>query len=260
LGAVPALALTWWWRTVHKDRDIGQKHIELEIAKREERAKRFVEAVKLLASESMQSRLGAIYSLESLALDSNDEKKRVLETICAFIRTKGVPNPDAPDPPEHGLEQPEDIQVAFDVLGRIRYNGMHFLRRAELTGISARDGSLRRADFMNANLLGADFEGMNFSETCMFRADLRYSEINSCNFKDAQLLRVTFASSKLFDNCFDGANLSGADFSKCDEFGCTFKGAIYDDSTKLPDDRSPEELGMIKEEVDVDPNVDVHSE
>jgi hypothetical protein len=81
LAAAPALLLTWFWRTVQKDKDVAQKEHELAIGKREERSNRFFESIKLLADNHVQIQLGAIYSLESLATDAKEEQER----ICKYL-------------------------------------------------------------------------------------------------------------------------------------------------------------------------------
>ncbi len=220
LAAAPALVLTWWWRTVHKDKDIGQKQIELDLAKREERSRRFVESVRLLADKEKEARLGAIYSLESLASDSLEERQRVVETLCAFLREHGQSDRDRKDIDCEFL-QPVDVQAAFTVIIRIpNVRGLD-LRRAKLTHIEGMNGSfhhaaLQLADLRNAMLFGADLQG---ARLCW--VDMRGAFLSNANLNDADLSEANFASVNL-----DAAKLVKANLYKADLTGVHAGGLI----------------------------------
>jgi hypothetical protein len=85
LLTAPALLLTWYWRTVYKERELGHKREELTGA-------RFSDAAKLLADPGMAARLGGIYALGALARDYTElYRDVVVETIAAFIRHRMNP-------------------------------------------------------------------------------------------------------------------------------------------------------------------------
>ena len=93
-GAIaPAVLLTWYWRTVHKEKDIekGRKDTEHaaevlvadktkadhahNLATQAHLTDRFARAVELLGSAAPAVRLGGIYALERLARDSETDRR-----------------------------------------------------------------------------------------------------------------------------------------------------------------------------------------
>lgn len=162
LIAGPPAMLTWWWRTVHKDRDV-------DAAKRNERATRFFESIRLLADEKLDIRLGAIYSLESLAKEAPEDSHKVVEVVAAFLRHHGKPLVEAAAEPTVAA-QLADVQTAFTVLGRMKRDGTRVdLSCANLASISATGGDYSHVNFLGADLRGAVFhnaklDGANFAE------------------------------------------------------------------------------------------------
>lgn len=261
VAATPALVLTWWWRTVHKDQDIRHKQVELDIAKREERSKRFVEAVRLLADGKLQARLGAVYSLESLALDAVEERARVVETLCAFVREEGRETPDNESHAEEWDDFRQDgaVQAAFTVLGRFPGEDarldLHSAKLGMLDGARAklRGADLRRTNFMQTCLAATDLEGAILDDAYLAGVDLR-----SANLKDATLRRATLqaadlAGASLVGTCLVLANLKdvtaasvllcdatccGADFRRAQLIGANLSGARLDAGAfPMPDGR-----------------------
>ena len=83
--ALPAL-LIWYWRDKNKLEDIR-------ISQESQVTERFVEAVKLLSvtgDDNIASRIGGIYALRRIALDSKDDKPTVVRTLSAFVREAGA--------------------------------------------------------------------------------------------------------------------------------------------------------------------------
>ncbi|MFF3337857.1 hypothetical protein [Streptomyces flavidovirens] len=66
------------------DRDKDRRAEEL--AREAQVTERYVEAIKLLASSTITERLGAIYSLERILLDSPKDRDTVLKVLAAFAR------------------------------------------------------------------------------------------------------------------------------------------------------------------------------
>ncbi|MFD3890865.1 pentapeptide repeat-containing protein [Streptomyces microflavus] len=150
---------------------------------------RYVEAIKLLSSQDDTQRLGAIYSLERIMRDSEDDHDTVVTVLAAFVRQHagiglGVPRPDEP------------VQAAITVLGRrpMRREAARIdLRRTDLTGLD-----FERANFRRARFGGADLRGAN-----LLRADLT----------DVWAPNADFRQSYAVSTKFDGANLRDAQFS-----------------------------------------------
>jgi len=113
LAAMPAVLLTWIWRTAHKEQD-------LELAQASLANERFVAAVGLLNSKEIDAQLGGIYALEGIARDSPVDAGPVTELLAAFVRRQviqGEPDEHNPydEPPQLGLGP----QTALTVLGRL---------------------------------------------------------------------------------------------------------------------------------------------
>jgi len=280
LGSAPALMLLWYWRTVHKDTDIDQKKEELEarkqdiqqrdaelaitkvqiqiardaaerqhaLALREERSKRFVEAVRLLADRKIEARLGGVYSLESLATDAEEERKRTVETLCAFLRTHGRAWESKFNVPPSGWTQPEDIQAALAVVCRMPNIGPLDLRRAHLSnigvdgvtsnleGVCLDDASLSGVDFAKVKLRGAQFRNADLRDALFAQSDLRNADLSKAIVGDCLFLNADMR----------GARLWGVDLSEANLDDARLEGAMYDDDTKLPGEFSADERGMVK--------------
>ena len=99
-------------------------------------------------------------------------------------------------------------------------NGLDLSRR-DLAGVRITDAFLRDVDFSDSNLTGAD---------------LRYTQFFRCNFSNANLTNVAITDSGSFRECnFSGAKLQNIDISEVDDspafIDCDFTGATL---TRVP--------------------------
>jgi uncharacterized protein YjbI with pentapeptide repeats len=95
------------------------------------------------------------------------------------------------------------------------------LSRRDLAGVRITDAFLRDVDFSDSNLTGAD---------------LRYAQFFRCNFSNANLTNVAITDSGSFRECnFSGAKLQNIDISEVDDspafVDCDFTGATL---TRVP--------------------------
>ena len=173
-------------------------------------ADRFVRAVDLLASASLDSRIGGIYSLEWVARDSPDHGQSVIDVLCAFLRGH-----------ERDQELPvdqiaSDIQTALLVVGRsIDYfpDRVINLREADLAGANLGRAQLGGADIMGANLAHSHLLGTDLTGALVLGVDLSGAHIEA-NFRDAHLLRVNFSHAQLMpQTVIEGARLDDANFN-----------------------------------------------
>lgn len=71
LVVVPALSLTWYWRTRHRREELAISHrVALQVNQR------FAQAVELLGSKQTATRLGAVYAFEQLNEDAGTTTTR----------------------------------------------------------------------------------------------------------------------------------------------------------------------------------------
>jgi len=269
VAAAPALVLTWWWRTVHKDQDLANKQHEIELAKREEWAKRFAVAVSLIADDKkIDAKVGGIYLLESLASDSERHRSVVIDTLCAFVRNHAIRdnrahnNDEDPDDPD-GPRAPADIEATCQVLARlpaIPAESRISLRCTDLTYVRVPDGSLAYADLTeawlaNADLQRTDLTGARLRESSLMRARLTRSrlvqtDLSGASIQTADLTYADLRGANLTDADLRGANLTDADLSRADfRFanlsGANLVGTKYTRNTLLPADFDPGAAGMI---------------
>ncbi len=97
----------------------NQKHTQLTAL-----AERFYKATEQLGSESVDVRIGALYSLERLANDHEDYYLQVIEVVCAFVGRRSTAvreglgtEKDADSAPG----SPQDIEFAVKILVRRKH-------------------------------------------------------------------------------------------------------------------------------------------
>ena len=170
-------------------------------AREEQFASRYSRALEQVGSTNLYVRIGGVYALEGLALDSPRYHPTVMEVLTAFIRERSrAAAADAADPA--AWRQP-DVQTALTVVGR---------REAE------RD--IRYIDLNGAKLSYADLRGLNLAGAKFIGAKLTFAELGGANLTDAE-----FAIADLDHADFTGANLTGAHFASLNLAGAKFTGA-----------------------------------
>jgi hypothetical protein len=194
LAAMPAILLTWVWRTAHKEQD-------LEIAQASLANERFVAAVGLLNSKEIDARLGGIYALEGIARDSPIDAGPVTELLAAFVR-RHTAKPEQEE--DDDFEEPYLAlapQTALTVLGRLPLAGR------EQTPIDLSD-----ADLAGAKITG-NFDGANFDGSWFTR--VRFIDVNarSASFRHSFWARVTLTGKCSF-------NGSQWEHVKCEDGSC----------------------------------------
>ncbi|REE95622.1 pentapeptide repeat-containing protein [Thermomonospora umbrina] len=157
---------------------------------------RFARAIELLGSEAIDARLGAIYSLERIARDSERDHPTVMEVLTAFVRRTSTTT-------AAGASR-QDLWAALSVIARRRFE--HDRGRLVL-----RDSLLPEAELTEAALAGADLRGIRLAEATLTRAEL--------------------AAADLTDGVLDGARLDGADLTGADLTRVSASGARLTDAT-----------------------------
>ncbi|MER5935214.1 pentapeptide repeat-containing protein [Streptomyces sp. NPDC002054] len=248
--------------TREKDRE------QAELTREGQVTDRYVEAIKLLASDKLHERLGGIYSLERIMKDSERDHRTIVEVLSAFIRTKLAEDarPKKKDkknsekrpykypladelfiPPRDDLRQlPEDIRAALSVLNRrdsqrrrtvpMDLQGAE-LHHRDLEGVDWRWANLSQANLTRASLKFVHFEGANlrnarFQGVDMSLAHLNRANLNWADLEDADLESAVLESADLQVTRLTGANLSMARGLTPEQLS---RASIYD-STQLPEE------------------------
>ncbi len=281
LAAAPALVVTWWWRTVHKDQDIGQKaqdlqqaearlrqaeqsfqlervkaeeervtrEIEKARADREERSRRFLESVRLMSEEDTPWNLGAIYSLESLARDAEDMRFTVLETLCGFIRRWGRSILD--DVTALGAtrdwNQRTDVTAAFKSTGRLPAipEKPLDLRYAKLSKVECSSGSYDLADLSNAQLQYVRLTWCTLKESLLVDANLVGATLQQCDLCGTDLTGAKLRDAILANCDLTDAIVCDADLRFALIESSTFRRARYSAETTFPEDFDPTAAQMV---------------
>jgi hypothetical protein len=183
---------------------------------------RYTKAIEQLGSDRLDVRLGGIYALEHIAVDSPSYHPTIVEVLSAFTRDHshpiyrwrqhsaqfGQPKEVSPEEelqkakahvsaPEYPL--PDDVQAAATVLGRLPHPTTG--SRGDL-----HQAHLARAQLDRANLSGARLGGANLTGATLVGADLSGAQLTLANLSGAQLSGAFLSGALLH-----GANLSQAE-------------------------------------------------
>lgn len=227
IGGTTAFGLAAWRGWCHdvQTRTTAQGHI----------TDRFIEAAKLLGSEQMASRLGGIFMLWRTGKDSKnaDDKRAVLDMLCAFIRE---PTPDAScdgDSQTVGSNESDDatatplratmrndVRAAASLLAKESTDafplptGYRFdLTGAQLPGVELNESPLPKARLSKANFKGAFLGRANLADAFLWGTDLTDAFLWQANLTEAYLVKVNFTNAALIGADLTNADLSGADLT-----------------------------------------------
>jgi uncharacterized protein YjbI with pentapeptide repeats len=181
---------------------------------------RYTKAIEQLGSDRLDVRLGAIYALERIMIDSPRDHPTIVEVLAAFVREHAParkkapaagpsPNPDVGGQPGQYLPLATDVQAAATVLGR-RPAG-----RTERGSVDLHATNLTGADLIDARLDGANLTDANLTSADLSRASMAIARLNGANLTGATLTSANLAdawlnAANLTDATVAGTNLTGA--------------------------------------------------
>jgi hypothetical protein len=221
---------------------------QVQVARESQLTDRFTSTVGQLANQNIEVRLGGIYALERIAIDSKRDRQTAYEVLCAYARQHAPFQPPTepsapaapPAPNDHskttdGLAakyrlaweagqrpplrvQAGDVQAAISVLGRrLRVPGHDTLdlsridlRRATLREARLRSADLHYSDLSGADLSGADLHLTDLTGTRLAAAALIGANLHQADLRTAILWRVRLDDADLRASDLTGADLSGA--------------------------------------------------
>jgi hypothetical protein len=228
---------------------IAQKNMK--IAEDGKITDRFSKAVEQLGNDKLEIRLGGIYALERIAIDSEKDHQQVMEVLTAFVRDKSSRRENENHEPASQLILPvgnwhtptskrklpcTDIQAILTIIGR--RNSAHikrekwkidlsrtylsdaYLIRANLEKVNFERATLKRAQLCYANLKGARFIFANLEKADLFEANLEKAALVMTNFE-----RASLANTNLKKAILTNANLKGAGLEEAN-----LKGALFLDA------------------------------
>jgi hypothetical protein len=167
-------------------------------------------------------RLGGVYLLERLSMESTADLVPATDLLSAFVRHRAQLG---------GVElQPTvEVQTVLTVLARSTRDGID-LRRTALWGIDLTGGRLVGANFSGARLRGAQLAdarltGARFSDADLSDADLTGADLTGAVFARARLRGANLQGTKLRAADLRGADLRGAIFLDTDLRDANLTGA-----------------------------------
>jgi hypothetical protein len=159
---------------------------------------RYTAAIAQLGDDALHVRLGGIYALERIALDSRRDISTITAVLCALIRSSVGATPSG--------GPPLDAQAALEVVSRLpgadKVRSLD-LRRANLDGLRLKGAHLAGADLSDATLVRAQLADADLREALLGGADLSRATLSDANLTGATLTPETKLS---------GATCTGVDF------------------------------------------------
>ncbi|MEU6259147.1 pentapeptide repeat-containing protein [Streptomyces sp. NPDC047043] len=242
MGAAIVAGLGVWYTHQTLSHTRAKDREQAELTREGQVTERYVEAIKLLASQNMTQRIGGVYSLERIMHDSVKDHMTVVEVLAAFVRqqasapTKGDPSYSLEG--EDPYLTKEDVRAAMIVIGRrpdrwetgrLNLAGV-MLQAAELNGLN-----FAKVCFDFAVLAAADLESTDLSSAELFKVNLSAARLHNATLpfaklQKAKLERVNLTAADLSYGDFSDANLSGADLQSATLDGANFSGAVLNKS------------------------------
>jgi membrane protein implicated in regulation of membrane protease activity len=238
---------------------------------------RYTKAIEQLGGDKLDVRLGGIYALERIAMDSERDHPTVVEVLSAFVREHSQPSTSDDD---KGGEPTTDVLAAVTVLGRLPQRRQvsrgnlegAYLESAELEDAHLERANLRGARLQGANLdwahlegailqrahlegaylqhahlQGADLLGANLEGAYMGGAKLRGAHLKGANLKGAWLQWSFLEGADLKKANLEGAQLWGTKLSGANLDGAQLQGATYDADTVWPAGFDWKAAGVLEE-------------
>jgi hypothetical protein len=202
---------------------------------------RYSRALEQIGSANLDVRIGGIYALEGIALDSPRNHPTVMEVLTAFIRERSRKQPYVAGPESvWGDRWPDtDVQVALTVVGRRKAEHDDDTRTIALAGTD-----LAGADLTGAVLTGANLTGANLTRADLTRADLAGADLASARLTgadltgarltDADLTGARLTGARLTDADLTGARLTDADLTGARLTGARLTDAFWPESVPVP--------------------------
>ena len=191
---------------------------------------------------ALEIRIGAIYSLERLAKDSERDYGPIIETLAAYIREHcRDPKPfDEDDLSRDELNQAQqkwikslrenppadrsDVAAVLTVLSR-REQNRHWTRTSEDETQPDFTGANFQGAMLQNNSEGLAREGTNLRLAYLDGADLRGADLSGVHLSGGRLSGAILMAANLSNARLDGVRLSGADLRGADLSDANLLGA-----------------------------------
>lgn len=214
---------------------------------------RYATAIGQLASDKITERLGGIYALEHIMIESARDHDTIVEVLAAFIRESAPANADNKESERtstnterstHGatwVPRPTtDVRAALTVLRRRPHRAERHrigLERTNLGGADLSYAPLRHVDLHGAKLrltwlVGAELDGANLNgahlTSYLMDANLEGAYLQEAQMQGAQLQRANLRGTQLRGAQLHNANLRDANLQNANLAAANLQGADLD--------------------------------
>ncbi|MFJ4523884.1 pentapeptide repeat-containing protein [Streptomyces sp. NPDC088810] len=244
---------------------------ELATTREQHVTSRFATAINQVGSKSQEVRVGGVYALARLMLDSPTDQGAIVDVLATFVRDQQRPQANIPSPLGHYFNDlrsdiegaivtlqgwclknedcwiregssPHSLDLSGVVFGRIYWD--YNLPRVNLSESDFTDAYILEADLFGASFVGATMRNISIEkaglrEAVFFNADLSGADIASTDLSKADFREADLRNSLLRDVDFSGAKLDeadlrGADLSRARVSCSQLAKAKMDEKTKVP--------------------------
>lgn len=240
-GALGALAFTGF--TLRATRD------QIAVSEQGQLTDRYAKAIDQLGAPGagqVWTRVGGVFALERVAVDSPRDQRAIVQLLSVFIRTTS----HRPTPATKCRDTPADVEAAFVVLSRrnISQDGpqpsLVDLRFSCLAGIWAEDPDLTMFSVAGSDLHGAYLSGLHGNHIGLIDATLAGAVLTDADFSPAEvslhrvdlsralLVRANMRSTDVTQAKLVDAYLDGADLRDAQLYGTDLTGATHDEATR----------------------------
>jgi hypothetical protein len=221
--------------------------LQIRIARDGQITERFTRAIEHLGSDKLDIRLGGIYALERLALNSPDDRSSITPILGAFVRGHAPWPVGSPGGPVHPAPADDrlpwlthravDVQTAMHVLARRPghtdepklFLSRVDLRKLQLSQAMLADTYLRHSSLAGAWIPGARLNRSEMADADLRKANLRGASMTHADLRGAHLQEADLRHADLRHADLRGANLTGALLEAAD-----LTGVQADDTTAWP--------------------------
>ncbi len=188
-------------------------------------SERLYQAIEQLGSLQIETRLGAIYTLEQIARDCPNDHWAIVELFAAFIRENAPIIIDDENLQAELSPLPTDIQAALTAIAR-----RDISKEEENQNLDLRYIDIRGADLSSANFCGADFTGSDLRYCTFFAANLETADFSGVNLQEAVFYEANLHSCLFYEANLQAAVLRKANLSRAVFYQANLQAAILYDA------------------------------
>jgi Pentapeptide repeats (8 copies) len=221
---------------------------QIRIAREGQITERFTRAIDHLGSDKLDVRLGGIYALERIALNSPADRASVTPILGAFVRGHAPWLVGSPDGPGHPAPMKDnqlpwltfravDVQTAMHVLARRPGHPDEpklFLSRVDLRRMQLSDARLNDTYLRHANLARSWIPGAHLERSDMEDIDLRQANLSGAHLAHVNLRHAHLEDADLRHAILRHADLRGANLTRTRLEGADLTDVKADDNTIWP--------------------------